>query len=66
MTVIGRLDEQVDEVLITPLEKRREREAPGAPTLEGPAPPSSAPAPSGEASADETSRAAAELPVWLL
>ena len=61
MSVIGRLDKQVDEILINPLSKRRrdDEEPPTPPTPE-PDPPSE---PSNE---DETSPKDDELPVWLL
>jgi hypothetical protein len=63
--VIGRLDGQVDKVLITPLERGRERPADEADDADAPPPqPPAAPAP--EPSAGETSRARDELPVWLL
>jgi hypothetical protein len=60
MAVIGRLDGQVEEVLITPLERGRERERPAVP------PPPTPPETEDEPSADETSPAPDELPVWLL
>ena len=68
MPVIGRLDEQVNEVLITPLERGRERgprpaadETTPTPTpATTPTPPASPP-PGGE-----TSPPRPELPVWLL
>jgi hypothetical protein len=63
MPVIGRLDGQVDEVLITPLERRRERERPDAPSNDAQPPP---PEPADEPPAGETSPAPGELPVWLL
>jgi hypothetical protein len=64
MPVIGRLDRQVDEVIISPVSERRrggapperDEDAPGpppSPTTQTPAPP--------ESSADRD-----ELPVWLL
>jgi hypothetical protein len=65
MSVIGRLDKQVDEILINPLSKRRRGD-------EEPAPPSQTEAdptpshPSETANADETSARDDELPVWLL
>lgn len=77
MPVIGRLDEQVDEVLIRPASRRgRARDADGrAPSESGeeltrttPAPDSKSPAPaSGDATGrDAEPRAREELPVWLL
>lgn len=66
MTVIGRLDEQVDDVLIKPLSKKGERA--GA-REDAPAQPS-APRPAGsESPADEApgpERPTCELPVWML
>ena len=64
MSVIGRLDEQVEAVLINPL-KRRER----APVeAEREAPPRPAPSQEERAaeSSEETRDAEATLPVWLL
>lgn len=61
MPVIGRLDEQVNEILITPLEKSRDHEprpAAGEPT---PTTPTTHEKPSGE-----TSPPRDELPVWML
>ncbi len=68
MPVIGRLDGQVDEVLISPISRRREgREPPPARDKGADAPrepqdhaPSQTP-PAGESSANRD-----ELPVWLL
>ena len=72
MAIIGRLDRQVDEVLISPAGKRRREERP-APTAEPP------PEPPVERRSELTSETAAgpadeierrprfgELPVWLL
>ena len=68
MPVIGRLDEQVNEVLITPLERGREpgprpaaEETPPPPTPATTTTPPAGPAPDGE-----TSPPRPELPVWLL
>ncbi|MDQ3803569.1 MAG: hypothetical protein M3416_07040 [Acidobacteriota bacterium] len=61
MPVIGRLDGQVNEVLITPLERGRER--PDAPAGDAQPPP---PEPTDEPPGGETSPAPGELPVWLL
>jgi len=58
MPVIGRLDEQVNDILITPLGKRGDRE----PEPDEPPPPTTA----DEASPDETSPPRDELPVWML
>lgn len=63
MPVIGRLDEQVNEVLITPIEQGRERRQPAD---EQPPPDAPTPEPPPEPSAGETSPARPELPVWLL
>ena len=69
MPVIGRLDGQVDEVIIKPISERRRDE--GAPTIregeqtpEPPAPPAHAPVQTPHP--DESSAKADELPVWLL
>jgi hypothetical protein len=64
MPVIGRLDEQVNEVLITPLERGREPQPPPAPGAPEAAP--TPPEPVDDGHAGETSRARVELPVWLL
>ncbi|MDQ1610998.1 MAG: hypothetical protein QOG00_929 [Pyrinomonadaceae bacterium] len=64
MSVIGRLDDQVEAVLINPLKGRR---APGDEEREPPAPP--APASEERDSADSVPNkreAEAALPVWLL
>jgi len=66
MPVIGRLDEQVNEVLITPLERGRDRQPPDAPGGDARTPPPPPPEPTEHAPGDETSRAPVELPVWLL
>lgn len=69
MSVIGRLDSQVDEIIISPVSERRREEAPAAdvrdeaphePREADRAPTPHTPRP-GESSAD-----AGELPVWLL
>ena len=62
MPVIGRLDEQVNDILITPLEQRREREP--RPTAPEPAPPASTEI--DDAPDAETSPPPGELPVWML
>ena len=59
MPVIGRLDEQVNEVLITPLEQRREPR-PAAGETEP------SPEPTDDTHISETSPPPDELPVWLL
>ena len=67
MPVIGRLDGQVDEVIIKPIsEQRREEESPpqAERTPEPPRPPGRAP--SQTLYPDESSAEADELPVWLL
>ena len=60
MPVIGRLDGQVDEVIIKPISERRREEEPPAPSE----PPQSAPLQTPHP--DESSAEADELPVWLL
>lgn len=62
MPVIGRLDGQVEEVLITPLGRRRDADEPADTDDDAPPP---AP-PHDEPQTRETPRARAELPVWLL
>ena len=69
MPVIGRLDGQVDEVIISPISRRpREEGRPPAPgNEEAPEPPDSpGGAPSQTPHAGESSADADELPVWLL
>ena len=69
MPVIGRLDGQVEEVIIKPIsERRREEEPPArAPGTEAPQPPEPAErAPAQTPQLDESSANADELPVWLL
>jgi hypothetical protein len=66
MPVIGRLDGQVEEVIISPISRRPRAEGPPpAPETEGPPEPSG-PAPSQTPLTDESSANADELPVWLL
>jgi hypothetical protein len=69
MPVIGRLDGQVEEVIISPISRRRRDEEPSpVPTNEerpGPSD-SSDRAPSQTPDVDESSANADELPVWLL
>lgn len=65
MSVIGRLDKQVDEILISPLSKGRRDESGPAPREEADDAPS--PAPPGETTdRDENAANGGELPVWLL
>ena len=64
MSVIGRMDEQVDEILIKPLsQKRRERGEPAPPPGPEPDPPKET---SDQTGKDETSATGDELPVWML
>lgn len=68
MPVIGRLDGQVDEVIIKPISGRREEEPPPPPEG-GRAPAPSGPpdpAPAQTPHPDESSAEPDELPVWLL
>jgi hypothetical protein len=66
MPVIGRLNGQVDEVIIKPIsERRREQEPPPPPEgTEAPERPPSAPTQTPHT--DESSAKPDELPVWLL
>lgn len=69
MPVIGRLDGQVDEVIISPISRRRGEDGPpptpqNEETTEPPDAPE--PAPSQTPPAVESSADADELPVWLL
>jgi hypothetical protein len=69
MPVIGRLDGQVEEVIIKPISERRRGEEPPEPPRaerapEPPMPPERAPAQTPHP--DESSAEAGELPVWLL
>jgi hypothetical protein len=69
MPVIGRLDGQVDEVIISPISRRpREEEPPPVTKNEETPEPSDSPGrtPSQTPNADESSANADELPVWLL
>ena len=68
MPVIGRLDGQVEEVIIEPISKRRREEGPPTPAGETPPAPSAPPehAPTQTPHPDESSAEADELPVWLL
>jgi hypothetical protein len=64
MSVIGRLDDQVEAVLINPL--KRERPAHDAEEREQPAIPAPAPPARDEESSEETREVDDALPVWLL
>lgn len=69
MPVIGRLDGQVDEVIISPISRqRREEEPPAVHKNEEKSEPSdtSDHAPSQTPPTDESSAESVELPVWLL
>ena len=68
MPVIGRLDGQVDEVLISPVSRRRRGEPEDAPAgAEGEGARATAPpAETHTPRADESSAGPGELPVWLL
>ena len=71
MPVIGRLDGQVDELIIRPIsERRRGEEAPadsgGKADAQQAPPPPRPPTPTHTQTADESSAEADELPVWLL
>jgi hypothetical protein len=69
MPVIGRLDGQVDEVIISPISRRRrEEEPPPVQKNEETSGPYDAPdrAPSQTPAEGESSANADELPVWLL
>jgi len=69
MPVIGRLDGQVDDVLISPISRRKREEPPPPVTRNEETPePSDTPdrTPSQTPDVDESSANADELPVWLL
>ena len=67
MPVIGRLDGQVDEVIIEPISRRRRDEAEAPAERERRETPERAPAAQPQTpDADESSAGADELPVWLL
>jgi hypothetical protein len=69
MPVIGRLDGQVDEVIISPISRRRrDEEPPPSPKNEETPEPSDSSdrTPSQTPAAGESSANADELPVWLL
>lgn len=76
MSVIGRLDEQVEAVMIKPLDSRNrpnrktastaEPEPPEPAATEAPAPSLNGPTQSESESSDVEPTAQAELPVWLL
>ena len=66
MPVIGRLDEQVDALLISPLAKKR-RTGPEEPATAEPQPPAPTATARDETDTDIESKAGREtLPVWLL
>ena len=62
MPVIGRLDGQVDEVIIKPISERRRGEEPPAPEEDAPEPPPETHTPTPNQSSDKPDT----LPVWLL
>jgi len=62
MPVIGRLDGQVDEVIIKPIYERRRGEEPPAPEEDAPEPPPETQTPAPNQSSDKPDT----LPVWLL
>jgi hypothetical protein len=69
MPVIGRLDGQVDEVIIKPISERRRGEETPPPPAGGHEPPPADPpgsAPVQTHDTDESSPDTGELPVWLL
>jgi hypothetical protein len=67
MPVIGRLDGQVDELIISPISRRqREEEPPTVHKNEETSEPSSEHAPLQTPPTGESSAEADELPVWLL
>ena len=67
MPVIGRLDGQVDEVIIKPISEQRREEEPPPEAERAPEPPRPPErAPSQTLHPDESSAEADELPVWLL
>lgn len=66
MGVIGRLDDQVNEIIIKPVGARREAEESRSPQ-EAPAPqPQPAPEEEAAGSVEKERAEASELPVWLL
>lgn len=70
MSVIGRLDEQVDSVFIRPLSKRRERDHERDARDDDETPeiviPSPATTPHDDAPKNKSTRTGRELPVWML
>ena len=68
MSVIGRLDEQVDAVLIAPLKKRGEQppDEPHSPARDVPSSAKHIRAPDSDEKPEQKSRKSDELPVWLL
>ena len=65
MPIIGRLDEQVDRVLITPLSQRRETEEKNTPEIPAEFP-NSTDTQEAHESEDKKTVENASLPVWLL
>jgi hypothetical protein len=64
MPVIGRLDGQVDELIISPISKRRRDEEPSTPDEAAPDP---LPSPTAQTpTTNQSSTERDELPVWLL
>lgn len=64
--VIGRLDGQVEEVIINPIGRRRADEDDAAPHERAPQEPAAAMRPEPPAEQQGERREATELPVWLL
>ena len=64
MAVIGRLDGQVDEVIIKPVSERRRGEEPPAPEEDAPEPPT--PPETQTPTPNQSSDKPDTLPVWLL
>ncbi|MFL6336014.1 MAG: hypothetical protein ACJ754_22115 [Pyrinomonadaceae bacterium] len=66
MPVIGRLDGQVEEVIISPISRRRRGDDPHPSPKNDEAPTPSDRTPSQTPDVDESSADTGELPVWLL
>lgn len=66
MSVIGRLDEQVESVLIRPLSERRGHDAPDTNDAEAKTPTTRDEPPPMDAPENKIKDAKRELPVWLL